>query len=171
MLLPFLKSTRMSAFTLAAATLLNGASVMTACAEGFPGKGSSGDWSDALPYYNRGNKYLSHGRYEDAVNDYNEAISKYPYDPDFYTNLGVAYRKLEDYAHEEECFKKAVQLNPKDWVPLNDLANAYLKQNKLKETIATYEKTLKLNPPAAQKAAILGDIKDITKILRLNGQL
>ncbi len=56
-------------------------------------------------------------------------------------------------------------------MPWSDLANAYLKQNKLQETIATFEKTLQCNPPAAEKIAIQRDIADIKKILRSRGEL
>jgi hypothetical protein len=45
-----------------------------------------------------------------------------------------------------------------------------LKQNRLKDTVATFEKALKCNPPAADKAALLRDIADIHKILRATGQ-
>jgi tetratricopeptide (TPR) repeat protein len=65
----------------------------------FPGKGDASDWSDALPYYNRANHYGDKGRYDEAVEDYKEAIARYPYDPDFYINLGFVYRKLEEYGN------------------------------------------------------------------------
>ena len=63
-------------------------------AEGFPGKGDEDAWSDALPYYNRGNRYLQKEQYQQALEDFKEAVAKYTFDPDFYTNLGVAYRKI-----------------------------------------------------------------------------
>ena len=101
----------------------------------FPGKGSQSAWSDALPYYNLANKYLAQERYQEAAEKYSEAISRYEFDPDFYTNLGIANRKLGNYAGAEDAFKKAIALNKKDWMPWSDLANVYLKQDKLKEAI------------------------------------
>jgi hypothetical protein len=142
-----------------------------AIAGDFPGQGNSADWSTALPYYNLANKELNEGRYEEASANYQIAISYYKFDPDFYTNYGVALRKLDDYTGAEQAFKQATALNPKDWMPWSDLANAYLKQNKLKETIATFERTLKCNPPAAEKIAIQRDIADIKKIMRMRGEL
>jgi cytochrome c-type biogenesis protein CcmH/NrfG len=136
-------------------------------ADGFPGKGSSSAWGDALPHYNLANKYLNTERYEQAVEKFQDAINIYPYDPDFYTNLGVALRKLERYTDAEQAFKEATKLSPDDWVPWSDLANAYLKQNKLKETIATFQRTLKCNPPASERTAIQQDIKDITKVMSM----
>lgn len=138
-----------------------------ALAGGFPGKGDPGAWSDALPYYNLANRYMSKERYEDAVAKYQEAIARYEYDPDFYINLGLAYRKLGDYANTEQALKKAIALNDKDWVAWTNLANVYLKQNRLKETIDAFQKVLKLNPPAAEKAATEKDIADIKKIMQM----
>ncbi len=138
-----------------------------AYAEGFPGKGDEDAWSDALPYYNRGNRYLQKEQYQQALEDFKVAVGKYTFDPDFYTNLGVAYRKVGDYTNAEDAYKKSLQLNDKDWMPWNDLANVYLKQDKLKETVTTFQRALKCNPPAKDKAAIQQDIIDINKILKM----
>lgn len=140
--------------------------------EGFPGKGNRGDWSSALPYYNLANRYMAKERFEDAAAKYQEAISRYEFDPDFYLNLGVALRKLENFQGAEEAFKKAAELNEKDWMSWSNLANSYLKQDRLEETIKAFEKALKCNPPAAEKEAINKDIADIKKILSVrNGTL
>jgi tetratricopeptide (TPR) repeat protein len=133
------------------------------------GAEGKGDWSAALPYYNRANKRLNESRYDEAVQDFNDAIARYPGDPDFYTNLGIALRKLGKYGDAEQAYKKAIKLNPKDWVPWSDLANVYLKQDKLKETVATFEEVLKHDPPAAEKEAIKKDITDIKKIMSMQG--
>jgi tetratricopeptide (TPR) repeat protein len=145
-------------------------SAIPALAGDFPGIGNPSAWSDALPYYNRGNRYLNQQRYEDAVRDFQEAISKYQYDADFYINLGVALRKVEDYKGAEQAYKSALKLKPKDWMAWSDLGNAYLKQDRLKDTISAFEQALKCNPPAAQKTAMLQDIADIHKLLRATGQ-
>lgn len=134
-------------------------------ASGFPGTGNGADWSDAIPYYNRGNKYLEQGRYDEAVDDFNHAISIYPHDADFYVNLGYCYRKTEDFTLAEKAFRKALAINDKDWTTWSDLANSLLKQNRLPETISAFEKCLKCNPPVKEKEAILKDIADIKKVL------
>lgn len=104
-------------------------------------------------------------RYEDAIQKYHEAIGKYEYDPDFYINLGVALRKVENLQAAEDAFKHAAALNAKDWMSWSNLANSYLKQDKLEDTIKAFETALTCNPPAAEKEAILKDIADIKKIL------
>lgn len=104
-------------------------------------------------------------RYQDAIQKYHEAIGKYEYDPDFFVNLGVALRKVDDYEAAEAAFKTAASLNEKDWMSWSNLANSYLKQDKLEDTIKAFETALKCNPPAAEKEAIIKDIADIKKIL------
>jgi hypothetical protein len=52
-------------------------------------------------------------------------------------------------------------------MPWSDLANVYLKQDKLQEAVKTFERTLKCGPPPAENAAIQQDIKDINKILSM----
>jgi tetratricopeptide (TPR) repeat protein len=138
-------------------------------ASDFPGQGNVSDWSQALPYYNRGNRYLSQGRFTDAISDYRTALSHYDKDPDVYINLGVALRKVDDYAGAEECYRKAASLSPQDWVIWSDLANSCLKQNRLTETIDNFRKAIKCKPPAAERAAMEKDIADITKILTMQG--
>lgn len=104
-------------------------------------------------------------RYEDAIAKYQEAISRYEYDPDFYINLGVAFRKIENFQGAEEAFKKAASLNAKDWMSWSNLANSYLKQDRLEDTMKAFEQALKCNPPPEEKEAIIKDIADIKKIL------
>ncbi len=133
-------------------------------ADGFPGRGNQHDWSAALPYYNLGNKYMQSERYEDAIQKYHEAIGKYEYDPDFYINLGVALRRVENLQAAEDAFKHAAALNAKDWMSWSNLANSYLKQDRLEDTIKAFETALTCNPPAAEKEAILMDIADIKNI-------
>lgn len=142
----------------------------TASCDDFPGKGDRFAWSSALPHYNLANKYLEHGKIDEAVENYEEAIYRYEYDPDFYVNYGVALRKRENYKGAEDAFKKAIELRPSDWQSWGNLANAYLKQNKLEQTISCFQKAMKVSPPppAAEKAAMLKDIADINKILSMN---
>ncbi len=104
-------------------------------------------------------------RYQDAIQKYHEAIGRYEYDPDFYNNLGVALRKVEEFQAAEDAFKHAAALNAKDWMSWSNLANAYLKQDRLEDTIKAFETALTCNPPATEKEAILKDIADIKKIL------
>lgn len=142
-----------------------------ALAEGFPGRGSGADWSDALPYYNLANKYLSKGRFDDAIEKYDEAILRYQFDPDFYTNMGLACMKAKRFAEADVALRTAIQLNNKDWSPWSNLASNYSNQGKLKESLAAFEQTLKLKPPALEAEGIKSSIESIKKILKAKGEL
>lgn len=134
-------------------------------AEGFSGQGHPADWSEALPYYNLGNKYLSSQRWQDAVQKYEEAIARYKYDPDFYVNLGMARRQLADFTGAEAAFKAAIALNDKDWMAWSNLANAYLKQDRLEDCLKAFEETLKRQPPAQEVQAIKTDMVMLKKFI------
>lgn len=125
------------------------------------------DRSAALPYYNRANRYIKQERYDDALRDLEQAIKLFPDEPDFHTNLGIVYRKLNRYADAEREFKIAIAYNRDDWMNWSNLANAYLKQDMLEKTVATFEETLKHKPPEVEQAAIRKDIADIKKILAM----
>jgi tetratricopeptide (TPR) repeat protein len=101
------------------------------------------------------------------MRDLQEAIKLFPDEPDFHTNLGIAYRKLDRYIDAEKEFKIAIAYNRDDWMNWSNLANAYLKQDKLEKTVETFEETLKHKPPADEQAAIKKDIADIQKILAM----
>lgn len=138
----------------------------------FPGKGENAKWSEALPHYNLANKYMTSARYDDAIKKYRDAIALYEFDPDFYINLGVALRKVDNLTDAEAAYKKAAELNDKDWMTWSNLANVYLKQDKLEETIKAFERSMKCNPPPLEKTSIQRDIADIRKILNVrNGTI
>ncbi|MBK9772804.1 MAG: tetratricopeptide repeat protein [Candidatus Obscuribacter sp.] len=99
---------------------------------GFPGRGNASDWSDALPYYNLGNKYLESGRYDEAIDSFHAACARYDQDADFYINLGVAYRKVDDYQSAEQE-ATSLSINDKDWMTWSNLGNALLKQKNSKK--------------------------------------
>lgn len=136
-------------------------------ADDFPGTGSRSGWSEALPHYNVANKYMARGLYEQAAQHLEQAIGFYDKDPDFFVNYGVVLRKLENYTGAEKAFKQAIALRENDWESWSNLANAYLKQNRLQDTINCFNKAMKYNPPAAEKEAMLKDIADIKKILSM----
>lgn len=132
-----------------------------------PPPGDGRTFSDALPYYNLGNRYMQRQWYEKAVENYTEAISRWPNDADFFINLGVAYRKLDRYKDAESSFMEAARLNPKEWMTWNNLGNVYMKENQLKQSVGAFERALTCNPPLEEREAIQQDIASIRKILAM----
>ena len=66
---------------------------------------------DARIFSRRGTARFMQGRFQDAVNDFDEAIRLVP-DALDYVNRGRAYRKLEKLAAAEADFTEAIRLDP-----------------------------------------------------------
>ena len=49
------------------------------------------DGGDPTVYYNRGNVYLSMNRFDEAIEDYSQAVSFKPQEPKFHHALGLTY--------------------------------------------------------------------------------
>lgn len=135
-------------------------------AEGFPGVGSRFAYADALPHYNLGNRYMAKEWWEKAVEKYNDAINIYPYDPDVYINLGTALRKMQDNAGAEKAFRKALELNDKDWVTWSNLGNMIMIQDRFMEALDCFDKAFKCGAPEADRKAMEENIDGIKKILK-----
>ena len=72
----------------------------------------------ALQWFERGNAYVQFGNYEDAVNDFTQAIASDPNFSDAYYSRGHVLGRLGKHAQAIDDFTKALSLNPKN-------ANAY----------------------------------------------
>lgn len=145
---------------------LSAVNVAPAKAEGFPGVGSRTAYADALPHYNLGNRYMVREWWEKAVEKYNDAINIYPYDPDVYINLGTALRKMQDNAGAEKAFRKALELNDKDWITWSNLGNMIMMQDRFQEALDCFEKAFQCGAPEADKKAMQENIDGIKKILK-----
>lgn len=144
-------------------------SAVPAWSEGFPGYGDRVKYADSLPHFNLGNRYLAREWWEKAVESYHNAIAIYPYDADVYTNLGIAFRKMNDLQNAERAYKQATELKKDDWVCWSNLANLYAMSERFKDSLDCFDHALKASPPAEEKEAILKNIDGIKKIMRAKG--
>jgi Tfp pilus assembly protein PilF len=81
----------------------------------FPGKGSEDDWRRAAKLTNAGVDAEEAHNGDLAVNLHKQAIAIYPYDPDFYNNLALAYENAKgDLPNAIKYFKIAIQMAPAD---------------------------------------------------------
>ena len=144
--------------------------IPAALAEGYPGMGDRLKYAEALPHYNLGNRYLAKAWYPKAVEKYRDAIEIYPFDADVYINLGMALRKMNDLPRAEWAYKQAVKLNPDDWMPVSNLANVLMLQDKFAESLETFNKALKYKDwPEEEKKTIVYNIDGIKKIMKNKG--
>src|ERR1700744_2952175 len=81
----------------------------------FPGKGENSKWCEANVPFNEGVQLLRSKSFDRAIAKFKQAIEVYPYDSEYFTNLGLAYKKKGDMSLAEESLLSAIQLNPGVW--------------------------------------------------------
>lgn len=78
-------------------------------------------YSDA--YYNLANLYKDFAKCNEAIKYYNNSIEIIE-DNECFCNLGVCYYNILDDIKTLECFEKALELNPNDYISLFNKGNA-----------------------------------------------
>jgi tetratricopeptide (TPR) repeat protein len=113
--------------------------------------------------------YVKFREPEEALKEYLLLIKKEPENAEYYYNAGTIFitRNRADLA--ENCFKKAIYLNPKDSRFYTELGMLLYQGKKLKEAGTTLDAALKIDPnnPIAQfyKGKVLKDSKEYTDSL------
>ena len=90
--------------------------------------------------------YSGTGRYDDAIKQFNLALSKNPTNSEAYRGLAKAYESLERNNDAESTFKRAIKLNSDYWAGYNDLGVFYYKNGKYEHAIEQFKKVIKLTP-------------------------
>ena len=132
----------------------------------FPGKGSYQDWQRANQLYNAGNHLSDSNSYKQAIEKYQEAIQIYSYDPDYFENQGLAYKKDGQLELAIQAYKKSIDLYPGNWTVWKALANPLYRLGRYKEARQATKKSLECNPPADQKAEILQGLAKLDKTIQ-----
>jgi tetratricopeptide (TPR) repeat protein len=113
-------------------------------------------------------KYMQEGftnfqqqKYDEAIASYEKAIKLEPRAASAYNMLGMAYRfkynKLgvpELRQKEMAAFQKAVEIDPKNWTAMINLATDYYADGQKDKAAALFKKALELNPNHLEKARI-----------------
>jgi tetratricopeptide (TPR) repeat protein len=97
---------------------------------------------------NEGNSQYNEEKYEEALNNYQDALLDDPKHDIVTFNQGDALYKLEKYENAIESYQKVIgssDLKIESQAHYN-IGNAYFKQDKLQESIESYIKALDLNP-------------------------
>ena len=102
--------------------------------------------SDALKYYEEGNRYFEKGDYQKAIEMYSLAILYNPNFSEAYFNRALSYYKLKEYDKAIEDYTKAIELDPKNPIIYNNRGDAYYRKQDYMSAIKDYDKAIMLNP-------------------------
>jgi tetratricopeptide (TPR) repeat protein len=98
----------------------------------------------AIAYQQRAYSYAKDQRFQDAINDLNEAIKIKP-DPHAYEQRGAIERGINDYDRALADFAEASKLNPEEIKYHNYRAYIYETRGDLPNAIAENDAALKIN--------------------------
>lgn len=121
--------------------------------------GCGGD--NAEKYMEAGFVNFQQQKYDEAIANYEKAITLQPRAAAAYNMIGMAYRfkynKLgvpEFRQKEMAAFQKAVEIDPQNWVALINLATDYYADGQKAKAAPLFKKALELNPNHPEKLAL-----------------
>jgi tetratricopeptide (TPR) repeat protein len=120
-----------------------------------------GEKESAAELFDRGAEAFEQGRYDDAVDLYKEALEKEPESSVGYNLLGMGYRFLylqtrnTGYREKEiEAFRKAIELDPRNYAALVNLGVTLYDQGDRTEAAQYLQKALEVYPQHPDRAQI-----------------
>ena len=121
-------------------------------------------WQDAVkksphkdrPHVNLGLAYLDYHRYDDALSEFNRALSINPNNFKAMNNSGIVYSHMGKYQKAEKAFMDAIALEKDNSDAYNNLGFLYLAKGRHEFSIPILNKALKLKPDSSVVLANLG---------------
>jgi tetratricopeptide (TPR) repeat protein len=117
--------------------------------------------SNNSPAYDNLGYYLyDHGRWEEAIQNYHQALKVNPADPVAYDDLGFC---LYNQSRVEEAitnYERALSIKPDDVNALNNLGTALTRRKQFPEAIRCFEAALRLRPDYPDAHNNLGVVLD-----------
>ncbi|HKA17274.1 MAG TPA: polysaccharide deacetylase family protein [Blastocatellia bacterium] len=102
--------------------------------------------AQAQEHHNLGLKYYREKKYDDAVNELQEAVKLDPRSATIVNNLGFTLYRSERYEESLVWLLKAIEIDPRRSVAYANLADAYMKLGKTTEARQYYEKYAEMAP-------------------------
>lgn len=95
---------------------------------------------------NKGNEFFHQGKFEQAIQFYDEALALKPEYSEALFNKGNALCELGKLKEAISFFDKALEINPEDWEALHNKGNVLLNLCCFNEALGCYDKALEINP-------------------------
>ena len=86
------------------------------------------------------------GLYEQAEQEFADALKLDPVNAEAYRRLAHTYQRLGRLNEAEKIYRKAIQLRPNDWRGYRDLGSYFFNKGALAEAEQQYQRALKLTP-------------------------
>jgi tetratricopeptide (TPR) repeat protein len=102
--------------------------------------------SDAFDPFSSGEANRNEGRYDQAIDDYNQAIQVEPNYAAAYNNRGRSYYAQGDYDRAIADFNQAITLDPNYADAYNNRGRAYYAKGNLDRALADYNQAITLAP-------------------------
>jgi tetratricopeptide (TPR) repeat protein len=100
----------------------------------------------ATAFKNRGNAYDDKGRYDRALEDYDQAITINPHDADAFNNRGTTHSAMGHYDLAIRDYDQAVRLNPSSAMTLNNRCFAKALSGQFEQALADCNESLRIKP-------------------------
>ena len=129
------------------------------------------DWAQTHPQDSQvrislGNTYYDMGRFDGALNWYEQALQLEPDNVDVRTDLGTAYLYTGNPIKAVEHYKSSLEMDPDHIQTLQNISVAYLSTGNYSEAIGHLERLLQSHPDYPQRKEIEQQIEYIkTQIL------
>ena len=119
------------------------------------------DSSNAASYYNLGNALYMQDKFDGAIEAYENSLKISPGSSECHYNLASVYLDKANTALAFEHFGECARLDPMNPEPILQCGAILLKQNKIEEARAKFQKTLEIKPDSQQALDYLKEISNL----------
>jgi tetratricopeptide (TPR) repeat protein len=120
-----------------------------------------GGGDSAEKYMQEGFSYFQQQKYDEALASYEKVIKLNPRAAAAYNMMGMVYRFKYNQLRDPElrrkeiaAFQKALEIDPKNWTAMLNLATDYYADGQKDKAAPLFKKALELNPGHPEKARI-----------------
>ena len=114
--------------------------------QAYVGLNIKNNFDAAMVWVNKGNAFYNQGKYEDAVEAYDEAIKLDTENTYAWLDKGLALHELNRYYEAIEAYEEVIKLEPENSAAWNNKANDLSELDEDDEALMAYEKAIKLDP-------------------------